>query len=113
MLTILFYTYFTITATVLSAMVVSGYQKLIHNKTTPSTLASLKPEDITTWYSSREDIYQRWEGFSGGQKCIVALGVTIGLSICMVGYTFFWWVAPKTRLKLLYNCLTSSWVVIK
>lgn len=112
MLTILFYTYFTITAAVLSAMVVSLYQVVVHNKTTPSALASLKQENIDKWYEGRSLFLDKWKLLSNSQKYVAVFGIILGFLIWMVIYTFTWWVAPKTRLGILYNCLTSTWVKI-
>ncbi|AGG57924.1 hypothetical protein VPBG_00152 [Vibrio phage helene 12B3] len=113
MLTILFYTYFTLTAAVLSAMVVSVYQVVVHNKTTPSALASLKQENIDKWYEGRSLFLDKWKTLSNSQKYFAVFGIILGFIIWMVIYTFIWWFAPKTRLGILWNCLTSTWVLVK
>ncbi|AUR93334.1 TMhelix containing protein [Vibrio phage 1.187.O._10N.286.49.F1] len=113
MLTILFYAYFTITAAVLSAMLVSLYQVVVHNKTTPSALASLKQENIDKWYEGRSLFLDKWNTLSNSQKYVAMFGIILGFLIWMVIYTFIWWVAPKTRLGILYNCLTNEFVLIK
>ena len=101
MLTILFYTYFTITAAVLSAMVISVYQVVVHNKTTPSALASLKQENIDKWYEGRSIFSDKWKILPNSHKYVAVLGIIIVFIIWMVIYTFIWWVAPKTRLGIL------------
>ena len=113
MLTIVFYTYFTITAAVLSAMVVSLYQVVVHNKTTPSALASLKQDNVDKWYEGRSIFLDKWTTLSNSQKYFAVFGIILVFVIWMVIYTFIWWVAPKTRLGILWNCLTSNFVVIK
>ncbi|CAM0053224.1 hypothetical protein VPH184E373B_0175 [Vibrio phage 184E37-3b] len=113
MLTILFYTYFTITAAVLSAMIVSVYQVVVHNKTTPSALASLKQENIDKCYEGRSIFSDKWTTLSNSQKYVAVFGIIIGFFIWMVIYTFIWWFAPKTRLGILWNCLTNEFVLIK
>ena len=113
MLTILFYTYSTITAAVLSAMIVSVYQLVAHNKTTPAALASLKQEHVDKWYEFRNGFSDKWKFLSNSQKYVAVFGSILGFLIWMVIYTFIWWFAPKTRLGILWNCLTNEFVLIK